>query len=162
MEPFLKEARMKMRRSGIATIVCLLLATGAQAQGGRAAASAAAPAPASPGSATKPVCVDAEVDGKRALSYDCLSQQLKPKADPQAGASQTDAERLSAAVEPSRHVQPVDRAKPFRLELGPVDDAAAARCAGRGAAEVTQAAERGAQVSMSRRRSGANRRGTAT
>ena len=34
MEPFLKEARMKMRRSGIATIVCLLLATGARRRGG--------------------------------------------------------------------------------------------------------------------------------
>lgn len=107
MEPFLKEARMKMRRSGVATIVCLLLATGAHAQAGRAAASAAAPAPASPGSAAKPVCVDAEVDGKRALSYDCLSQQLKPKADPQAGASQTDSERLSK--------QPSNRLGTFNL-----------------------------------------------
>ncbi|AOJ43510.1 hypothetical protein WJ23_31295 [Burkholderia lata] len=104
---------MKMRRSGIATIVCLLLATGAHAQGGRAAASAAsaasaaAPAPASPGSAAKPVCVDAEVDGKRALSYDCLSQQLKPKADPQTSASQTDSERLSK--------QPSNRLGTFNL-----------------------------------------------
>ncbi|ABB11210.1 hypothetical protein Bcep18194_B1096 [Burkholderia lata] len=105
MEPFLKEARMKMRRSGIATIVCLLLTAGVHAQGGRAAASAAAPA--SPGSAAKPVCVDAEVDGKRALSYDCLSQQLKPKADPQAGASQTDSERLSK--------QPSNRLGTFNL-----------------------------------------------
>ncbi|VWC42198.1 hypothetical protein BLA13014_06979 [Burkholderia aenigmatica] len=107
MAPFLKEAHMKMRRSGIATIVCLLLAAGAHAQGGRAAASAAVPAPASPGSAAKPVCVDAEVDGKRALSYDCLSQQLKPKADPQAGASQTDSERLSK--------QPSNRLGTFNL-----------------------------------------------
>ncbi|VWD37215.1 hypothetical protein [Burkholderia lata] len=98
---------MKMRRSGIATIVCLLLVSGAHAQGSRAAASAAVPAPASPGSATKPVCVDAEVDGKRALSYDCLSQQLKPKADPQAGASQTDSERLSK--------QPSNRLGTFNL-----------------------------------------------
>lgn len=90
---------MKMRRSASATIVCLLLATGTHAQGGRAAASA--------GAATKPVCVDAEVDGKRALSYDCLSQQLKPKADPQAGASQTDAERLSK--------QPSNRLGTFNL-----------------------------------------------
>ncbi|MCA8274185.1 hypothetical protein LGN17_16965 [Burkholderia sp. AU30280] len=98
---------MRMRRRGISTIVCLLLATGAHAQVGRAAASAAAPAPASPGSVTKPVCVDAEVDGKRALSYDCLSQQLKPKADPQAGASQTDSERLSK--------QPSNRLGTFNL-----------------------------------------------
>ncbi|MBN3785129.1 hypothetical protein G3O06_47720 [Burkholderia sp. Ac-20345] len=107
MEPFLKEARMKMRRSAIATIVCLLLAAGAHAQGGHAAASAAVPAAASPGSAAKPVCVDAEVDGKRALSYDCLSQQLKPAADPQAGASQTDSERLSK--------QPSNRLGTFNL-----------------------------------------------
>ncbi|VBB14347.1 hypothetical protein BSTAB16_4536 [Burkholderia stabilis] len=96
---------MKMRRNGIATIVCLLLAAGAHAQGSRAAASAAAPA--RPGSAAKPVCVDAEVDGKRALSYDCLSQQLKPTAEPQAGASQTDSERLSK--------QPSNRLGTFNL-----------------------------------------------
>ncbi|AWV03659.1 hypothetical protein DM992_31135 [Burkholderia sp. JP2-270] len=98
---------MKMRRNGIATIVCLLLAAGAHAQGGHAAASAAMPAPAGPGSAAKPVCVDAEVDGKRALSYDCLSQQLKPKAEPQAGASQADSERLSK--------QPSNRLGTFNL-----------------------------------------------
>lgn len=95
------EARMKRRRNGIAAaIVCLLLAAGAHAQGGRAAA-------AEPGSAAKPVCVDAEVDGKRALSYDCLSEQLKPKAEPQAGASQTDSERLSK--------QPSNRLGTFNL-----------------------------------------------
>ncbi|VWD50539.1 hypothetical protein BLA50215_06121 [Burkholderia lata] len=98
---------MKMRRSAIATIVCLLLAAGAHAQGRHAAASAAVPAAASPGSAAKPVCVDAEVDGRRALSYDCLSQQLKPTADPQAGASQTDSERLSK--------QPSNRLGTFNL-----------------------------------------------
>ncbi|AXF23124.1 hypothetical protein CUJ89_21945 [Burkholderia pyrrocinia] len=98
---------MKKRRNGIATIVCLLLAAGAHAQGSRAAASAPAPAPASPGSAAKPVCVDAEVDGKRALSYDCLSRQLKPKAEPQPGASQTDSERLSK--------QPSNRLGTFNL-----------------------------------------------
>lgn len=92
---------MKRRRNGIATIVCLLLAAGAHAQGSRAAA------PANAGLATKPVCVDAEVDGKRALSYDCLSQQLKPKAEPQTGASQTDSERLSK--------QPSNRLGTFNL-----------------------------------------------
>lgn len=95
------EARMKRRRNGIAAaIVCLLLAAGAHAQGGRAAAT-------EPGSAAKPVCVDAEVDGKRALSYDCLSEQLKPKAEPQAGALQTDSERLSK--------QPSNRLGTFNL-----------------------------------------------
>ncbi|WP_260858419.1 hypothetical protein [Paraburkholderia sp. BCC1885] len=29
---------------------------------------------------SKQVCVDAEVDGERALSYDCLNQQLAPAA----------------------------------------------------------------------------------
>ena len=96
---------MKRQRSGIAAIVCLLLAASAHAQGSRAGSGA--PAPASPDSAAKPVCVDAEVDGKRALSYDCLSEQLKPKADPQAGASQTDSERLSK--------QPSNRVGTFNL-----------------------------------------------
>ncbi|KVH48829.1 hypothetical protein WJ39_12930 [Burkholderia diffusa] len=82
------------------TIACVLPA-GALAQGGRTAA-------AEPGSAAKPVCVDAEVDGKRALSYDCLSQQLKPTADAQPGAaSQTDSERLSK--------QPSNRLGTFNL-----------------------------------------------
>ncbi|KVH63993.1 hypothetical protein WS89_08040 [Burkholderia sp. MSMB1072] len=91
---------MKRRRNGVAAIACLLLAAGAHAQGGRSTA-------AEPGSAAKPVCVDAEVDGKRALSYDCLSEQLKPKAEPQAGASQTDSERLSK--------QPSNRLGTFNL-----------------------------------------------
>lgn len=92
---------MKGRRNGFATIVCVLLAAGAHAQGSHA------PPQASPGSAAKPVCVDAEVDGKRALSYDCLSQQLKPKAEPPAGASQTDSEQLSK--------QPSNRLGTFNL-----------------------------------------------
>ncbi|WP_175872250.1 hypothetical protein [Burkholderia sp. BCC0397] len=100
---------MKMRRNGIAAIACLLLAAGVQAQSSRAGVGA--PASAGPGSgsdsAAKPVCVDAEVDGKRALSYDCLSEQLKPKAEPQAGASQTDSERLSK--------QPSNRLGTFNL-----------------------------------------------
>ncbi|WP_376691054.1 hypothetical protein [Burkholderia stagnalis] len=50
-----------------------------------------------PGAAAKPVCVDAEVDGRRALSYDCLSAQLKPKGTPQAGASQASTEGLAKA-----------------------------------------------------------------
>ncbi|RKP52840.1 hypothetical protein D7S89_02990 [Trinickia fusca] len=63
-------------------------------------AASRAAAQASP--ATKPVCVDAEVDGQRALSYDCLSAQLKPKAEPQGSASQTAAE--SQAKGPSNRV----------------------------------------------------------
>ncbi|MBJ9965294.1 hypothetical protein LGM43_05715 [Burkholderia seminalis] len=92
---------MKTRRNGFATIACLLLAAGAHAQAGHA------PAPASPGSSAKPVCVDAEVDGRRALSYDCLSRQLTPRAEPQAGASQADSERLSK--------QPSNRLGTFNL-----------------------------------------------
>ncbi|MDN7590347.1 hypothetical protein [Burkholderia seminalis] len=92
---------MKTRRNGFATIACLLLAAGAHAQAGHA------PAPASPGSSAKPVCVDAEVDGRRALSYDCLSRQLTPRAESQAGASQADSERLSK--------QPSNRLGTFNL-----------------------------------------------
>ncbi|WP_196484004.1 hypothetical protein [Burkholderia territorii] len=92
---------MKMRLEVLVTIACMLPVAGALAQGGRAAAD-------EPGSATKPVCVDAEVDGKRALSYDCLSRQLKPTADAQpGGASQTDSERLSK--------QPSNRLGTFNL-----------------------------------------------
>ena len=105
MESSLMEVRMKRQRSGIAALVCVLLAAGAHAQGSRAGPGASAPA--SPGSAAKPVCVDAEVDGRRALSYDCLSEHLKPKAEPQAGASQTDSERLSK--------QPSNRLGTFNL-----------------------------------------------
>lgn len=89
------------RRRNVGAVVCLLLTASAHAQGGGAAA------PASAGSTEKPVCVDAEIDGKRALSYDCLSQQLQPKAEPRAGASQTDSERLSK--------QPSNRLGTFNL-----------------------------------------------
>ncbi|MET3823217.1 MULTISPECIES: hypothetical protein [Burkholderia] len=92
---------MKRRLEVAVTIACVLQVAGAHAQGGRAAT-------AEPGSAAKPVCVDAEVDGKRALSYDCLSQQLKPTAEAQpGGASQTDSERLSK--------QPSNRLGTFNL-----------------------------------------------
>ncbi|OMG71653.1 hypothetical protein [Burkholderia ubonensis] len=67
---------------------CALLAGAVHAQAGRPAAAGS-----QPGSAAKPVCVDVEVNGERALSYDCLSAQLKPKA----GASQTAAEGLATA-----------------------------------------------------------------
>ncbi|WP_230947923.1 hypothetical protein [Burkholderia territorii] len=92
---------MKMRLEVLVTFACMLPVAGALAQGGHAAAD-------EPGSATKPVCVDAEVDGKRALSYDCLSRQLKPTPDAQpGGASQTDSERLSK--------QPSNRLGTFNL-----------------------------------------------
>ncbi|WP_082743469.1 MULTISPECIES: hypothetical protein [unclassified Burkholderia] len=107
---------MRVRRKCIAVGACLLLMAGAHAQGGRAdvdaaavdtAAVDAAGSAARPSPTPKPVCVDAEVDGKRALSYDCLGAQLKPKAEPQAGASQTDSERLSK--------QPSNRLGTFNL-----------------------------------------------
>ncbi|AGK46422.1 hypothetical protein BTI_1863 [Burkholderia thailandensis MSMB121] len=97
---------MRVRRKCIAVGACLLLMAGAHAQGGRADVDAAGSA-ARPSPTPKPVCVDAEVDGKRALSYDCLGAQLKPKAEPQAGASQTDSERLSK--------QPSNRLGTFNL-----------------------------------------------
>ncbi|WP_165487668.1 hypothetical protein [Burkholderia vietnamiensis] len=77
------------RNMGVA-LVCLWLAGGVQAQGRP---------PAVP---TRPVCVDAEVDGKRALSYDCLSEQLKPPPTPEGAASRTAAEGLATA--PSNRV----------------------------------------------------------
>ncbi|ALK34204.1 hypothetical protein [Burkholderia plantarii] len=48
------------------------------------------------------VCVEAEVDGVRALSYDCLSRQLQPPAAPAAGASQPASSQL--ATQPSNRV----------------------------------------------------------
>lgn len=83
---------MTGRWKGHMAFACLWLASVAHAQGGQPPAAGSQPA-----SATKPVCVDAEVDGKRALSYDCLSAQLKPTATPEAGASQTAAEGLAKA-----------------------------------------------------------------
>ncbi|KVN33418.1 hypothetical protein WJ63_05200 [Burkholderia pyrrocinia] len=68
------------------------LAGAAHAQAGRPPAAGS-----QPGVAAKPVCVDAEVDGRRALSYDCLSAQLKPKGTPPAGASQAATEGLAKA-----------------------------------------------------------------
>jgi hypothetical protein len=128
--------RMNGRLGVMMTIACVLQAAGAPR--------ARAPARRLPsGSAGKPVCVDAEVDGKRALSYDCLSRQLKPASDA-TGRRTADRCRtaVEAAVEPPRHVQPVDRTQPLRLELGPLGDAAAARRAGRGAAEAMIARDR--------------------
>jgi hypothetical protein len=55
-----------------------------------------------PASAGKSVCVDAEVNGQRALSYDCLSTQLQPKPATSSGASQTPSE--AAAQQPSNRV----------------------------------------------------------
>lgn len=91
---------MNLRRLIVVVFVALtsMSAVGAYAQGGAARASSSGTA----ASATKPVCVDAEVDGQRALSYDCLSSQLKPKPTVQAGASQTAAE--AAANAPSNRL----------------------------------------------------------
>ncbi|MBC8750776.1 hypothetical protein F6X42_30585 [Paraburkholderia sp. WC7.3b] len=44
--------------------------------------------------ASKPVCVDAEVDGVRTLSYGCLSRELAPTPIAGGAASQTAAEAL--------------------------------------------------------------------
>lgn len=52
---------------------------------------------------SRPVCVDAEIDGARTLSYDCLSRQLAPKTlagNP--GAASSAAEAL--ATGPSNRV----------------------------------------------------------
>ncbi|WP_233217220.1 hypothetical protein [Trinickia dabaoshanensis] len=45
--------------------------------------------------AKKSVCVDAQVQGQRALSYDCLAEQLKAKPVASSGASQSAAEALA-------------------------------------------------------------------
>lgn len=75
----------------IGTVLAVALiqapASAPHAQTGGAAASAAA--------AKKTVCVDAQVQGQRALSYDCLAAQLKPKTAAPSGASQSAAEALA-------------------------------------------------------------------
>ncbi|WGS48364.1 hypothetical protein LFL96_11180 [Paraburkholderia sp. D15] len=70
--------------------------------GGATASSGAKASASTSASAAKPVCVDAEVDGQRALSYDCLSSQLQPKPAASNGASRTAAE--AAANAPSNRV----------------------------------------------------------
>lgn len=50
----------------------------------------------------KTVCVDAEVDGARALSYDCLSRQLQPRAA--AGMAASGAASEHFATQPSNRV----------------------------------------------------------
>ncbi|RAS38953.1 hypothetical protein [Paraburkholderia bryophila] len=91
---------MNLRRSIVVGLVALVsVSAGAvRAQGSAPRASDSG----APALAAKPVCVDAEVDGQRALSYDCLSSQLKPKPTVQAGASQTAAQ--AAANAPSNRL----------------------------------------------------------
>ncbi len=88
---------MTLRKMAL-MVTCATLASVAHAQDGAKRADA----PAQAGSASKQVCIDAEVNGQRALSYDCLSAQLKPKEVPRVGASETAAE--SAAKGPSNRV----------------------------------------------------------
>ncbi len=56
----------------------------ANADGGNAAntSSAAAAAPAGKPAAPSGACIDTEVNGYRALSYDCLNQKMAPTATP--------------------------------------------------------------------------------
>lgn len=76
----------------LASVIQVGLVGASYAQG----SNATAPGVAAPNaSGTKPVCIDAEVDGQRALSYGCLSAQLAPKAIPGEAASQTAAEALA-------------------------------------------------------------------
>lgn len=65
-------------------------------------------------SARQTLCVDAEVDGVRSLSYDCLSRQLKPTATPEdATAGGTGVDRKSAAE--ALATQPSNRVGTFNL-----------------------------------------------
>ncbi|HTJ95095.1 MAG TPA: hypothetical protein VL424_18530 [Pararobbsia sp.] len=52
--------------------------------------------------ASKPVCVDVEVSGKKTLSFGCLSAQLAPHGAKPAAASESTAEAL--AKQPSNQV----------------------------------------------------------
>ncbi|MGG1948142.1 hypothetical protein AB1286_25605 [Trinickia sp. NRRL B-1857] len=73
--------------TALAAVLLQAPAGAPRAQTGGAAASAPA--------GKKSVCVDAQVQGQRALSYDCLAEQLKPKPAVSSGASQSAAEGLA-------------------------------------------------------------------
>ncbi|WP_114814924.1 hypothetical protein [Paraburkholderia kururiensis] len=86
---------MKKWQRTAAMLVCGALSASAYAQSGQRKADASGAAAAEATSGTKPVCVDAEINGQRAPSIDCLNAQLRPKpsaADAAQGASPTAAE----------------------------------------------------------------------
>ena len=70
-------------RLGLAAIAAVYLLPGVLA------VAQTPPHSSSAASASKRVCVDVEVGGEHALSYDCLSQQLTPTLPPDAAASQS-------------------------------------------------------------------------
>ncbi|WP_246287319.1 hypothetical protein [Paraburkholderia sediminicola] len=80
--------RKRMRASVVMVVAACLLPAGL---------TFAQTPPASPsaGQASKRVCVDVEIDGERALSYDCLSRQLAPTVPADVAASQSAAQALA-------------------------------------------------------------------
>ncbi|WP_233839107.1 hypothetical protein [Paraburkholderia sp. ZP32-5] len=67
-------------------------------------AAASAPEAASTGAPSKRVCVNVEVNGQTALSYDCLSQQLAPTTIPASGDADAGNIAKSLATAPSNRV----------------------------------------------------------
>jgi hypothetical protein len=65
---------------------------------------ASAPEAASTGAPSKRVCVNVEVNGQTALSYDCLSQQLAPTTVPASGDADAGNIAKSLATAPSNRV----------------------------------------------------------
>ncbi|HEY3598840.1 MAG TPA: hypothetical protein VGL08_15165 [Paraburkholderia sp.] len=68
----------------------------AQPAGSGATGTSGASGAAVPGGGKK-VCVNAEINGVKALSYDCLSQQLAPTPTATPGSSENPAEALATA-----------------------------------------------------------------
>ncbi|HEY1611571.1 MAG TPA: hypothetical protein VGG24_20085 [Paraburkholderia sp.] len=83
-------------RALIVAAVLAFTAGHAWAQADSSPASAAAP--------KKRVCVDVEVNGATALSYDCLSQQLAPTPSPADAASGASNAATGLATAPSNKV----------------------------------------------------------
>ncbi len=90
---------MGRRAAAVAALVGMACAGWAFAQ-----SPAAQPA----GGPSRPVCVQAEVNGVRALSYSCLSEQLAPRVTPDAPGSSVSAAEAGAA-------QPSNRLGTFNL-----------------------------------------------
>jgi hypothetical protein len=89
-----------MRTRAVLTLSAALLGL---ACAGRGAAQTPASAGAAADGARRPVCVEAEVNGVRGLSYPCLSEQLAPKAGPDTRAASVSAAE-AAATQPSNRL----------------------------------------------------------
>lgn len=90
-----RSIRARMKLPGLVWQLAVLAVL--DASGSQFAAWGEQPASASSDGGAGHVCVDAEVNGERALSYDCLNQKLTPASSVQAGSAPGTAESLVKA-----------------------------------------------------------------